>query len=285
MDAAVGNELFQSQPGDLPPDGLEAGDGDGLRRVIDDQVRPGQGLQGADVAALAADDTALHLVIGQGNHTDGNLGHMVCGAALDGGGHDLPGALVGLVLGPGLDLLDLQGCFVGDLRLHLLNQVLLGLLGGESGDALQHFGLAALDELDLILFFLEGVVLLAQRLLLFLDGIGLAIDVLFLLLQTALLLLQVGSALLDFLFVLCAVFQNLFLCLQQRLALFAFGALDGLVDNALGLIFSAGDFFFRYLLAVLNADRKANHQRNNKGCSRYNVANCGHDRLTSCDSV
>ena len=84
MDAAVGDELLQSQPGDLPADGLEAGDGDGLRRVVDDQVHAGQGLQGADVAALAADDAALHLVIGQGNHTDGDLGHMVGGAALDG---------------------------------------------------------------------------------------------------------------------------------------------------------------------------------------------------------
>ena len=285
MDTAVGNELLQRQAGHLAAHRLEAGHGDGLRRIVDDQIGTGERLQCADVAALAADDTALHLVIGQGNHADGNLSHMVRGTALDGSGHDLTGTLVGLVLGTGLDLLDLHGGFVSDLRLHLPDQIFLGLLGCEAGNALQHLGLAALDELDLILFSEEGFVLLGQSLLLFLDGIGLAVDVLFLLLQTAFLLLQVRSALLNFLLVFRTVSQDLFLRLQQSLALLALGAFDRLVDDAPGLILSAGNFLFRYLFAVLNADKEANQQRNNSRNSRYNVANCGHDWSTSCKCV
>ena len=88
--------------------GSEAGHGDGLGGVVDDEVSAGKCLQGADVAALAANDAALHLIVGQGYDADGDLRHVVGGAALDGGGHDLAGALVGLVLGAGLDLLDLQ---------------------------------------------------------------------------------------------------------------------------------------------------------------------------------
>ena len=207
-----GLHVRNGQPRDLAADRLEAGDGDGLRRVVDDQIRAGKRLQCADVAALAANDAALHLVIGQRHHADGDLGHVVGGAALDGGGHDLAGTLVGLVLGAGLDLLDLQRRFVGDLGLHLGDQVILRLLGGEAGNALQHLGLAALDELDLLLLLVQSCVLLGQSLLFLLDHLGLVIEVLFLLLQTAFLLLLFGAAFLDFLLVLAAVLQNLFFC-------------------------------------------------------------------------
>ena len=62
VDAAVLDELGQGQAGDLAPDRVEAADEHRLGRVVDDQVDAGGLLQGADVAALAADDAALHLV-------------------------------------------------------------------------------------------------------------------------------------------------------------------------------------------------------------------------------
>src|SRR5699024_8210713 len=54
VDAAVGDQLLQRNPGDFPPDGVKAGKGDGLGSVVDDQVDAGQRLEGADVAALPA---------------------------------------------------------------------------------------------------------------------------------------------------------------------------------------------------------------------------------------
>ena len=42
MDAAVGDELFQRQPRDLAADRLEAGDGDGFGRIVDDEIDTGQ---------------------------------------------------------------------------------------------------------------------------------------------------------------------------------------------------------------------------------------------------
>ena len=182
MDAAVGDELLQCKACHLAAHRLEAGHRDGLGGIVDNEIGAGQRLDGADVAALAADDAALHLVIGQGYHTDGDLGHMVGGAALDGGGHDLAGAGVGLFLGACFDLLDLQGSLVGDLGLHLCDQVLLGLVGGEAGDTLQHLRLAALDELDLLLLTVGSSVLGGQCFFLLLDLLGLMIEILFLLL-------------------------------------------------------------------------------------------------------
>src|SRR5258705_514060 len=58
VDAAVGDQLLEGEPADLAPDRLEAGQQDGLRRVVDDQVDARDGLVGADVAAFATDDAA-----------------------------------------------------------------------------------------------------------------------------------------------------------------------------------------------------------------------------------
>ena len=266
MDAAVGDQLFQRKARHLAAYRLEAGHRDGFRRIVDDQVCAGQRLDGADVAALAADDAALHLVIGQGYHTDGDLGHMVGGAALDSGGHDLTGAGVGFFLGAGFDLLDLQGSLVGNLRLHLRDQVLLGFLGGKAGDALQHFRLAALDELDLLLLAVSGGMLGSQRFFLFLDLLGLVIEVFFLLLQTALLLLQVGAAFLDFLLVFVSGAQDLLLRFHQCFAFLTLAILDGFVDDAQRFLFGILDLALVTLLLLpldQNTSEEAKNKRNN----------------------
>ena len=50
------------RPRDLAPHAVEARQDDRVRRVVDDEVDAGEVLQRADVAALAADDAALHVV-------------------------------------------------------------------------------------------------------------------------------------------------------------------------------------------------------------------------------
>ena len=217
-------------------------------------------------AALAADDAALHLVVGQGHHGDGGLGHMVGGAALDGPRDEFPGDGVGLFLVVGLNLLDLHGGLVGDVGLQLGDEVVLGLLGGEAGDALQHFHLGLFDGGDL----LPGLFQLAEPpgegLLFLLDVVGLAVQGLLLLLETALLLLEVGAALLDLFFVLVAGLQDFLLGLHQCLALLALGAFDGLVDDAFCLFLGAADLLFGNVLPVLVTQDK-----------KYNCRNCEAD--------
>ena len=50
---------------DLAADAVERREDDRVRRVVDDEVDAGQMLERADVAALAADDPALHVVGGE----------------------------------------------------------------------------------------------------------------------------------------------------------------------------------------------------------------------------
>ena len=55
-------QLLERHAGDLAAHAVEAGQDDRVRRVVDDEVDAGEVLERADVAALAADDAALHVV-------------------------------------------------------------------------------------------------------------------------------------------------------------------------------------------------------------------------------
>ena len=257
VDAAVQDELFQGQPGDLPAHRVKAGHGDGLGGVVDDEVHAGHGLQRADVAALPADDAALHLVVGQGHHGYRRLGHMVGGAALDGQGDLLPGVGFGLVLVAGLDLLELQRLLVGDVVLQLLDEVALGLLHGQAGDLFQQLQLAVLQLVQLLLLRLQLGDAGVDVLLLALQVLQLAVQVLLLGVQPVLLALDLAAAVLDLLVELCAGLEDLLLGLHGGLPLFVLGALDGVVDDAAGLLLSGADLPLGGGLPALVADDKS----------------------------
>ena len=83
MDAPVGDQFGQGEAGDLAPDRVEAREHDGLGSVVDDEVDAGKVLERADVAPLAPDDAALHVVGGKLDHRHGRVGHVAGGRALD----------------------------------------------------------------------------------------------------------------------------------------------------------------------------------------------------------
>src|SRR5215212_6728193 len=137
VDAAVGDELLQSEAADLAPDGVEAGQQDRFGGVVDDQVDAGDRLEGADVAALSADDAALHVVRGQGEDRDGRLRGLLGGDPLDGQRDDLARAAVGLLPRLLLEVADqAHGVALGVL-LDLLDEEHLGLGGGHGRDLLE----------------------------------------------------------------------------------------------------------------------------------------------------
>ena len=72
MDAPVHDQVGQGDAGHFAPHRIEAGQHDRFRRIVNDQVHAGHGLEGADIAAFAPDDAAFHLVVGQRH--DGNGG-------------------------------------------------------------------------------------------------------------------------------------------------------------------------------------------------------------------
>ena len=183
---------------------------------------------------------------------------MIGGAALDGDGDDLAGQLVGVFLQLRLDLTDLDGGVVTAFVFKVLQELRLGVLLRQTGDLFQNLQLTLLDEVDLILRGGNGGLTLAQIVLLALEGVELLVQRLFLLLQAALLLLQVGPALFDFLFVFCAGFMDLFLGFDEHLALLVLAALDGFVDDACCFRFRAADLTLGNFLAVDKADQEEN---------------------------
>ena len=62
VDATVRHEGLERDLGDLAALGVEAGEDHRVGLVVDEDVHAGQRLEGPDVAALLADDPALHLV-------------------------------------------------------------------------------------------------------------------------------------------------------------------------------------------------------------------------------
>ena len=62
MNPSIGDQSAERQSPDLATYWVEAGDSHDIRGVVDDQVATERRLESADVASLAADDPALHLV-------------------------------------------------------------------------------------------------------------------------------------------------------------------------------------------------------------------------------
>ena len=96
MDPAVLDELRQRQPRDLAAQPVEGREDDGVRRVVDDEVDAGEVLERTDVAALPADDPALHVVGRELDDRDGRLGRVARRDALERVGDEVAGAALRL---------------------------------------------------------------------------------------------------------------------------------------------------------------------------------------------
>ncbi len=126
MDAAVGDQFFQGQAGDLAAHRIETGKNHRFRSVVDDQIHARGFLERAYVAAFASDDATFHLIRRQGNHGDRGLGNMVHRQALDGRGKDFGGFFAGVQL----DLFDCQAGVIGRNLAGLADQFLAQPLQG-----------------------------------------------------------------------------------------------------------------------------------------------------------
>ncbi len=186
MDAAVGDELGDGEPGDLAADRVEARQDDRLGRVVDDQVDPGRLLEGPDVAALAADDPALHLVRRQVHDRDRVLGGVVRGHALHRGDDDVAGLVLGLLArrsldGPG----DLDRVVLG-LLADGLDEDGLGVLGRHARDALERDDLLAVGAGELLAGLVELALALEELAIALLEHVGPLVELLVALQEPAL---------------------------------------------------------------------------------------------------
>ncbi len=148
MDPAVGDELGEGQPGHLAADRVEGRQQHALGGVVDHHVDAGGLLEGADVAALTADDPALHLVARQRHRGDHRFGGLIGGQSLNGADDDLPGLLVAVAARLGLDRAAQVHGLQPSLVLHLGEQLRLGGLrrhARDPGDLLALFRLRLVE--------------------------------------------------------------------------------------------------------------------------------------------
>src|SRR5207244_13337115 len=103
VNAAVADQLREGHARHLAAHWVEPGQDDRLGCVVDDQIDPGGLLERPNVAPLAADDAALHLLAGERDDGDRHLTGVVGSDPLHDGGQDAPRALVALLGGLPLD--------------------------------------------------------------------------------------------------------------------------------------------------------------------------------------
>ena len=193
MDPAVGDELGQRQARDLAADGIEARQHDRLGGVVDDQVDAGGLLERADVAALAADDPALHLVAREMDDGHGVLRRVVGGDALHRGHDDLAGLLLGLLARAPLDRPRQLDRVVLGLLANRLEQHALGVLRGQPGHALEGDDLLADQPGELLALLLEVALAVVDLAALLLEQVGALVELLVAREQAPLEVLQLGA--------------------------------------------------------------------------------------------
>ena len=155
MNTAVLDQLVQCQPGRLAADVVESTDNDHAGRVIDDDIDAGGLLEGADVAALAADDAAFHVVAGDVHGADRSVGSVLGGVALNGGGHNLTGLLFTNAFQVFFVFLNAARHLVGQFLAETLQQHNLGLLPIERADLVQFLHFVGQELLQLLVLLLD----------------------------------------------------------------------------------------------------------------------------------
>ena len=148
VDATVGDQAFQGEAGNLAAHPVEAREAHRRRRVVDDDVDPGQLLEHVDVAPLATDDPALHLVVWQaaraGSSSAPRAGRR---GAASRSARMRRARLLGLTPGLLLDPAQGKAGLAASVHLDFVEKHLACLVCAQRGDPFQ-FGTLQLTELS-----------------------------------------------------------------------------------------------------------------------------------------
>ena len=98
VDAAVTDQAFEGQTGDLAPNGVETGNHDGFGGIVYHELGPRSRLDGPDVAPLPADDLPLHAVVVEAKDGYGIFDRHLGAHPLDGIDDHLTGVFASLLL-------------------------------------------------------------------------------------------------------------------------------------------------------------------------------------------
>ncbi len=175
MNAAIGNQVLKGDTSGLATNRIEAGEDNGLRRVVDDEVDAGHLLERADVAAFATDDTALEVVRGNVNGRDGDLSGVIGSATLDGEGDDLLSGLMAFSFDLLLGLANDRGGLMGHFAANLVEKLGVCVLAGKLRNALELVGLTSIELLKLTRALVDLTLLAGKLVLALIKGLIAAI--------------------------------------------------------------------------------------------------------------
>ena len=238
VDTSVGDELVEGQAADFAAHGVEGADDDGLGGVVYHDFNACGGFEGTDVAAFAADDATLHLVVVDMEHGDAVLDGSFGGHALDGLDDDALGLLVGGEFGIVHDVVDIALGIAAGFVLERINESFLGFVGRESAEFLEFFAFLELEFFEFLLLAQECLLLAGEAVLGVVEFLLAASEFFlalserhFALLQFVLHLENALVALLHFLFEFSFLVEELFLYFEEFLLLDDFCLLVGVVDH------------------------------------------------------
>src|SRR5690242_16667142 len=95
MNPSISEQSLHRFAGHFAADGVEAGNQNGARSVIDQDRDARSGFECADVASFAADDAAFNLISLKSNRSRGVFERVFPGVTLDGDSDDLARFLLG----------------------------------------------------------------------------------------------------------------------------------------------------------------------------------------------
>ena len=162
VNSAICNEFFKRLTRYLTANGVKARNRNSLGRIVNNEVNACYRLKGAYVATLSADNSALHLIVGQCNNRNRCLCAVISRAALNCCCNDFSRYCFGFVFGLLFILHDLNCFFVSQIFFKCRKQIIFCLFFGEARNSFKHIKLTALEWVNLCLFALCAFDLLCQ---------------------------------------------------------------------------------------------------------------------------
>src|SRR5262245_3129944 len=141
MNAPVGDELIERNPGDLSANGIESAHYDDAGSVVDDDINAGRFFKRANVATFAADDATLHFIAGDVDRARRCLSSMSGGKSLDRRQQDFAGLYICDCSDFLLLLHDQLALLVGQLLIEPFEQATFGFFRTEAADLMERLPL------------------------------------------------------------------------------------------------------------------------------------------------
>ena len=137
MNTPVDNQFFQSQSGHFPTNGVETGQNNSFRRIVDNQINARQCFDGSDITAFTTDNAPLHFIIRQGYDGHRRFRHVIGCTSLNSQGNNFQRLLFRFFFGFIFKRFNKLSRFMLDFRLYVGQKQLFRIVVRKFGNSFQ----------------------------------------------------------------------------------------------------------------------------------------------------